>query len=514
MAGGILQTLSQIILPKGKPKTGGTGWTPSFNPFFDRKALPQYREHQADLYSDRQQYDANTLLGGRLGTAGLVVTDPDISAAIHAYLTIAASANVRIVAYDVNGVIDPQGIQLANQLIQAMTMPMDYTIGYNNRPSQMQLLDDLRFSCLLRGQIAAELVYNKQLQPNEIRLVDPAQLLWFEDVVGRYTPQQKPATSATYIDLDIPTFFVVNFHQNPMTPFAYSPFVSAINTIAARTEVINELYRIMQVVGFPRMDITVMEQVLLQNAPPNLRSDPVAARQFVEGEISKIKAIYGQGLHSDQPLIHSDSVQTKIINEKNPGAGLQIQQVIDVLDAQNQAALKVMPAVIGKSNNLTTASVEARLFAMSADALNRTVADALSQMLTFASRMAGYPGRVEFGFDKVEMRPELELEPQKIMRATRLKEDLSLGIISDEEYTMAVYGRTPNDGAPELSGTGFMQNGAASTGTEVDVANVSPNSDPLGRAMVPDGAKSAKSNAVTKSQPQAAKGKPGPNAKK
>ena len=499
----LVKTIGQIILPKGKPKTGGVAFAPTYNPFFDRKALPQYRDHQNDLFVDRQTLDAKTLLGGRIGAAGLVTTDPDISAAIHAYLTIGSSAKFKVSAYDQNGLVDPQGIQLANQLLTAITTATDYTIGYNNRPGMYELLNDLRYAALLRGQIAAELIYNKQLQPNELRTIDSGQLLWFEDVNGRYTPQQKPASSAVYIDLDIPTFFVANFHQNPMSPFGYSPFISSINTIAARTEVINELYRIMRVVGFPRMDIKVLETVLLQNSPPAYRSDPVKARAFVESEINKIRALYGQGMDSDQPLIHSDSIEAKIINDKNPGAGMQIQQIIDVLDAQNQAALKVMPAVIGKGTNVNTASTEARLFAMSADALNLTVADLMSQVLSLAVRLSGYQGRVEFQFDPVEMRPDLELEPQRIMRATRLKNDLSLGIISDLEYCMEVYGRPPNPDQPPLSGTGFMESSTAMQGTEVDVSKVSPNSDPLGRALTSDkgkGAKAARGDAIQKGQ--------------
>ena len=68
------------------------------------------------------------------------------------------------------------------------------------------------------------------------------------------------------------------------------------------------------------------------------------------------------------------------------------------------------------------------------------------------------------------------------LKSARLRQDLSLGLISDSEYHMAIYNRLAPDGAPELSGTGFMP----VTGASVDADGVTPNSDPLGRSMVPD----------------------------
>jgi hypothetical protein len=99
-------------------------------------------------------------------------------------------------------------------------------------------------------------------------------------------------------------------------------------------------------------------------------------REFVEDEIGRFGR-RSATVRSDQALVHSSAVTAKIINDKNPGAGMQIQGVIDVLDAQNQAALKVMPAVIGKSGRRSGgqhrgASVRARR-----DSLNRAIGEHL-----------------------------------------------------------------------------------------------------------------------------------------
>jgi hypothetical protein len=271
--------------------------------------------------------------------------------------------------------------------------------------------------------------------------------------------------------------------------------VSSINTVAARQQVINDLYRIMQVTGFPRMDVTIMEEVLKKNANSETQQDATKMRAFIDGEVARIQGAVAS-LRADQALVHTDSVDFKIANEKNPANGLDISSVISALNAMNQAGLRSMATILGRGESgVNTASVEARIFSMNAEALNVPVAECLSQILTMALRVVTKTdARVECKFRGVELRPELELEPMRVMKASRLRQDLSDGIISDDEYHLEMYGRIRPDTAPELSGTDFMSSG----GVEMDEKDVSPNSDPLGRGLAPKGGKAARSSNVTK----------------
>jgi len=190
-------------------------------------------------------------------------------------------------------------------------------------------------------------------------------------------------------------------------------------------------------------------------------------------------------------------VKVGMVNDSRPATSLPISNVIEIFNEQNQAALKTMPAVIGKSNgNGQVASTEARLFALNCDALNRIVADVWSQTLTLAVRLAGFQGRVEFAFKPVELRPVLELEPQLTMRQSRWEQALSRGYCTDDEFHIEVFGRPRPDSAPELSGSNFLNPQPAAS---VDVEGISPNGDPLGRGMAPEGGtKVARSNGVNK----------------
>jgi hypothetical protein len=138
---------------------------------------------------------------------------------------------------------------------------------------------------------------------------------WSETAPGVYKPLQKPSGSNQEISLDIPTFFMSRFNQNPTDIYSYSPFVSAINTVAARVQVINELYRITQVVGYPRMDVKVLEEVLLKSAPPLLRTDQQRTREFIDTQIAAIRTAF-RSLKSDETLVHTDAVEVGMVNDR------------------------------------------------------------------------------------------------------------------------------------------------------------------------------------------------------
>lgn len=486
-AGGLPAKALSVILPKGKPPAKAI--TPTYNPASPSTVLtiPAYREHLTDIFDTRQASDARVLI------KNLMVNDPDMSAATSAYLTV-ANTNLICVAKDADDKIDRPAQKILNAILQTLTTRYDYSKGFEFRPSLKALCESMRYMILLRGMLAAEMVFTKEGVFDEIRMVDPISLKWFETKNGVATPKQA-VSGQDDIDLNYQTFFVSFFRQDPTTLYPNSPFVSAINTIAARQQVINDLYRIMQVTGYPRMELSVLEEVLLKNAPPAIKSDATKKDAYVAAQITAISGAVGN-LQPDQPFVHTDSIKVGMINEGKPGMALNIEPIIKTLNAQNQAGLRAVSTILGRGESgVNTASVEARIFSMTAQELNEPIAELLNQILTMALRMTGSQSKVVCSFQDVELRPALELEPQLNLRSARLRQDLSDGIIDDDEYHLKMYGRIRPDSSPILSGTGFMVSAAQGP---VDPSAVSPNTDPTGRSVASSRTKAPASNATPK----------------
>lgn len=480
-----IQSFLAKVIPFKGGKTSAAA-TPTFNPSSPSTVLskPTYMEYKKDLVNDRLNSNSKKLL------EELFISDPDVSAAMSSYLTM-ADTDYYISATDPKGNMDAKGIELAHNILTALTVRLDYSNGYDHKPTFGELVEDFRYMVLLRGGISAEVVFGEGFIPVGIKNIDLTTVEWFEQTAGILKPQQ--TISGVTTSLDLPSYFVAYHRKSPLSMYSHSCFVSSINTIAARQQLINDLYRVMTLTGFPRMDIEVVEEVLLKNAPEDVRNDADKLRNYVDKTLQAVGASFSS-VTPDQAFMHTDSVKTKILNEKNPAAGLDITHMISVLNAQNQAGLRAMSTVLGRGEaGVNTASTEARLFSLNADKINKPIAALFSKMLTMLCRMYGNKSVIELTFLPCELRPDLELEPQRLVKQSRLHNELSLGIISDDEYHLSTFYKMRPASSPILSGTGFKEKTKGG-----DSPTPSTNGDPLGRSVSPEGSETADSNQVKK----------------
>lgn len=482
-----LQTVFQVISPKRLPNPKGTANTPTYDPSNAQNVLsaPQYREHLEDIFTNRASLDSRDLI------RNLLVQDPDASASLNAFLTLSDTKPI-ILVKDANGLIDRNGLKVVNALIDSLTTRFDYTKGFEYTPDLRAIAEEMRYMILAEGMVMGEPIITKEGIFNQIRLIQTNKLEWFERENGRLVPEQVPVNGGDNISLDFPHIFVAYYRQDPSKAYAYSPFVSVINTAAARQRIINDLYRIMQLTGYPRMDIAVMEDVIRANAPEHIKNDAAKMTTYINQTLASINSTIAN-LRPDQAFVHTDAVEVGIVNDKKAGMSMDIEPVIKTLNAQNQAALKTMATILGRGEaGVNTASVEARLFALQCDGLNVPVALLMSQMFTFLLRLTGSTSRVEVSFTPAEMRSPIELEAQMNLMDARLLYGLSEGLIDDDEYHLRMYGRIRPDSSPILSGTKFYN--ASGSG---DV-NGNGNNDSVTRSVTSKNDKAAQSNAVKK----------------
>ena len=81
-----------------------------------------------------------------------------------------------------------------------------------------------------------------------------------------------------------------------------------------------------------------------------------------------------------------------------------------------------------------------------------------SRVFTLSARLFGLDVVVEFNYAPIDLRPEAELLSFQQTKQMIVLEQLSLGLISDEEASLQLTGNLPNAGMKPLSGTGFRTN--------------------------------------------------------
>lgn len=483
--------VNQLVLPT-TTSTGGAALAPSYDPQQNDQVITalETNKHLRNLLDERVSTEDDDLI------ETLMQYDPDVGAAVGAYLTL-SNTEMRYVARTPEGEIDSDAIEKISTLLSQLSYPVDYSVGFTPARSLKTRNEAFRYMLLKRGSISAELVLDDTFGVLDVRNIDSLTLEWYQKTNGYLTPIQKVGSDE--IDLNIPTFFHARHRQDPGTPYSKSMFISVINTVYARLQIINDLYNIMQITGYPRMEITVLEEVATRALPEQDKRNPQKRDAFVRRVLSDVTNRFGS-VRADQPIVHTDSVEVDTLNTPSGTSGIDIQPVINVLNAQNQAALKSVATVLGRGESgVNTASVESMIFSMQAAEINEPLAEVWSSLLTFALALSGSTSKVQVYFDKPEMRPPNELEPAKVQKQARLLKDLSLGLITDDEYHWEMYNRPKPATAPELSGTGFLDKADESSDSTATAKSNTPQQDQPDsrqRAQTRKSDNSANSNAV------------------
>jgi hypothetical protein len=169
------------------------------------------------------------------------------------------------------------------------------------------------------------------------------------------------------------------------------------------------------------------------------------------------------GLNPEDVLVLFDTLGFEIENGGNTNLSEEYKAVQGMADSRVVAGSKTMPTVLGKSNGTSNvASTESMLFVKYVEgAVWGKLNEMFSKIFTLALRLLGHDVYVTFTFDAIDLRPESELEAFKAMKQSRLLEQLSLGMISDEEASIKLTGHLPPTTMKPLSGTGFFNAKAA-----------------------------------------------------
>ena len=111
-----------------------------------------------------------------------------------------------------------------------------------------------------------------------------------------------------------------------------------------------------------------------------------------------------------------------------------------------------------------------------------------SRVFTLSARLFGLDVVVEFHYDPIDLRPDAELMAFRQTEQMIILEQLSLGLISDEEASLRLTGKLPAIGMKPLSGTGFRTNANPSVNEQKadQTTNPSNSGSTLNQNLNPD----------------------------
>lgn len=383
----------------------------------------------------------------------LSAASPDLSASVDAYIRTAITDEFTLVARNPDGTANPEATSLAHQIIARLDYLRDYSEGFSTVNSLRSCSEQLARELRLYGSCALELVLDKQRLPQRLQPVHTPSITFVSE--DRYVyPVQK--VGGDEINLDVPTFFYVSVDQDLKTPYSDSPMEAAIQAVLFDSEFMNDIRRVVKSAIHPRPDVSISTEMLLKSIPMELQTDDKAKDEYIKAFISAIATDLAN-LAPEDALVHLDNISIAYLSRGNTSLDAEYRELRSLTEAKIATGSKTMPSILGHgSGSSNIASSEALLFMRSASgSVQKKLNEIYSQALTLAVRLMGQDCYVEFKYAEIDLRPAHELEAFKAMKQSRILEQLSLGMISDEEACIMLTGRLPVSGAPKLSGTFF-----------------------------------------------------------
>lgn len=403
--------------------------------------------------------------------------DGTLSTAVYDLVQVAHSG-LRLKAFNSSThEFDYDATQIAKSIIVSMDTLYDYTKGYSDRRPIKQVLETALREVVLTGAIAGELVLNKARLPERIQIVPFESIDYTSRGDGTKYPVQKGIT-AEEIKLDIPNFWVIDSHLGADSPYPRSMMEASLPTIFYYAEFVEDMRRVVRRAGHSRLVATLNAEQVRAAAPESARKSEADMQAYMEGVREELQEVISS-LEPEDALVVYDVAD--ISEESSKGEKADYAELMQTLSGMAATSLKSHPSILGLrlQGSQSLSNTESLIFLQVAKSAQTTVAGFMSRAMTLGIRMFGVDSYVKAEFAPINLRPEDELEAFKVMRQDRILEQLSLGLITDEEANEDLGLRPKPVGAPQLSGTFFHESNSRAS-------EVSPNNDPMGKALQPD----------------------------
>jgi len=438
------------LLPKKKPKAKGL-----FLPAFLRKAATG-----AQITDERKNIANDDFTQVRYGASSEEILrefaekSPDVSHATETIMRFIITDSFTLIAKDLEtDTIDPDAtanVQMFASRINKLPITFD---GFSPQTTINSISESLVKQLLTNGCCMSELVLDKALLPSYIQTISTNSLK-YESKGDRYIPYIKDIGDAIY--LDSPAVCIISLSQDPETPYSKSWYRAAIQSIISNQEFTDDLRKSFRKASLPRVTAQIDTEKFKESLPPDVLFDQEKMKAVMNATTADIQSTLND-LNPEDALVNFDIVDVKHLSAGNNSDHENVAVHAKLVNGQLSAGLHVLPSLLGRGESQTTASTEAVLFLKIVESLQDRLNEIYSYLFTLAARLQGHDVTVTFKYKKPSLRPEVEEETFLSVRQSRILEQLSLGLISDEEASIALTGDLPSGDFTPLSGTMFHQ---------------------------------------------------------
>ena len=223
---------------------------------------------------------------------------------------------------------------------------------------------------------------------------------WREDPARGPVQQLCQWQKGTLVDLDRQTIRYVPVDAMPGSPYGRPLVAPALFVSLFLLVMLHDLRRVIQQQGYPRLDIEIVSDVVRQEIPEDIRSNPTAVNRWLTDIFTQITTAYS-ALPPDATYIHDSKVKiNRPVGTVDASSLGGIDAIISGLERMSVRALKTMPFLLGLSETTTEtqANRQYEAYIQGIKAIQHYAETPLSRLLTLALQAQGIIATVTITF--------------------------------------------------------------------------------------------------------------------
>ncbi len=365
----------------------------------------------------------------------LVYVEPTVSHAFSNYLRVFDSGYF-LTARKPNGSIHTQGQTYLDGLIDRLNNPNRQGFSFDQSLSNFYL--QCASSVLLDGAVSAEMAFDENYRVMGLYPVDPMTIDFKWDGKISYPVQ---GSGFGEVNLNYRNFFYIPVDPIAGDPYGTNQVLSAIQAVMSKLRLLQDFARVLQNLGFDRIDISIDQEQILVAAKAQGITQPDKIVAFIDKVIAEANTSM-ENLAVDANPVHLDTLTLSTLGGKNMQAGANLEAIVDVLMSDIASAMKSYATILGKRFGGSTegyTSIEALLFIQLIVGFQSIVERLLERMFTLALQVeAGIQAYADWEWYEPSLRPIYESSQYFAAYSLMLWEEEQLGAISEDERNRRV----------------------------------------------------------------------------
>lgn len=377
------------------------------------------------------EYDAIELL------VLLADLSPDVSRAIWNVLRLAGTG-VKFQVVTPAGEDDLAGQKIVDGIVKRL----------NNKAGGIRnIIIQLLMSAYLQGGIAIDIAPTPKLDDVEdFYPVNPVTIFFMRDDNQVPIPFQRQPLFWGSLIAPFRRMNTDLFYYTPIDPavddvYGRPPTASALQMVFFQTQVYRDLQRVIHQQGWPKIDISVLTEILANNMPPDVKDDDQRYQDWIGTRLSEVISAYNS-MDPEDAYVHPDYIKVSSDNAKAGNGLFNVTGLLEAIRSQVISALKMLPVVMGESAGATEtfATVELAIFGQSVETLRDPVGEILAKCLEIALQLQGHAAEVKSSWKPIQVLSRMQVALAVAQEASNQVFFRDQGWISQDQASKAVTG--------------------------------------------------------------------------